>query len=411
MKKAVSDMVDFVIDFPEALYLEIYGFILDFLLKFGVDSDVVIDAIMRTQTRRRKYQHPASVLVLKKANRLGKGRKEFLQMRLLESPEQKYRPIVPIIEEPAPVRQLRNRRTGYVDDSRTPCPTSEHLPQNASFSSIQNGRVPERMVFPVDSNGLVCAVKRKLFADDDNVQIPVASKPVQGIPRTPLSLPAGRCHSVGQNFSGKILRKQKRFYKRRDSNSIEKPFVCSICPDRSFAYKGNLVLHMKKKHSGPGTGKARTKRQENVIPAFSCPVCLQGYASKYRCKAHMERHHPEIQDWNPISNIDSVHQVKHKPMLVKKKGRNVRRLSRKTVLKTTRKSTAPLSETQISSLEYKKSSHLRSSSNSRHHFTKKEINPIQLPNRAEISIKFDPVRYSNLTHIRTRQQFRAAVVK
>lgn len=411
MKKAVTDMVDFIIDFPEALYLEIYGFILDFLLKFGVDSDVVIDAIMRTQTRRRKYQHPASVLVLRKANRLGKGRKEFLQMRLLESPEQTYRPIVPIIEEPAPVRQLRNRRTGCVDDSRTPCSTSTELPHTAS--SIQHTRVPERMVFPVDSNGLICAVKRKLFVDDDNAQIPVNSKPVQDIPRTHRTITTGQCQYVGQNGNRKILRKQKRFYKRRDSNTIEKPFACSICPDRSFAYKGNLVLHMKKKHSGPGTGKARTKRQENLIPAFSCPVCLQGYASKYRCKAHIERHHPEVEDWDPISNIDSIHHIKTKTKQDKKKGRNIKRLSRKILLKSTRKSVVPLSETQISSLEYKKASQLRSSSKSysRPHFTKKEIIPIQFPNRAEISIKFDPLLYSNLNNVRTRQQFRAAFVK
>ncbi|CAL8083267.1 unnamed protein product [Orchesella dallaii] len=313
MKNAVREMVNFIVEFPEALYLEKYGFILDFLLKFGIPDDVVIDAVMRTQRRRRKCQEPASVLVLKKANKLGnKGRKEFLQKRL-SSPRRKYDPVVPIVKEAPPVRQLRNRTTGGRGGDRTPAEATienvVHSNLDTNNEKLPNSGVTKPNPGQVLTHSKIYAVKRKLFHDvspNSNCQTE------ENVSASELLVPTGG--RIGNSVlttgsrAANLFFKPRKMYQRRDKSVIETPFTCTMCPDRSFAYKGNLVLHMKKKHSQEAANKIFRKRKPrgpDYVPPFSCPVCLVGYSTKYKCKVHIQQFHPEQKDWQPIPNVTS----------------------------------------------------------------------------------------------------------
>lgn len=395
MKKAATEMTNFIVEYPEALYLELYGFILDFLLKFGVQPEVIIDAVMRTQARRRKCQRPASVLILKKANSLGKGKREFLQQKLLESPEQKYDPVVPIVNEPPPVRTLRNRKAagGETKTDLNHSPESATLTRPLIASASQCGQlVTTAEITNLNNNNnrasdnLVFAVKRKLFVDDT----PETSKTINNDP-------IRFTNPVDFQNGGTTGNRKKRFYVRRDSNTIDKPFSCNICPNRSFAYKGNLVLHMKKKHQAQ-SGKQIRKRQENRIPAFSCPVCLQGYASKYKCKAHVQRIHPEHADWPPLCNEDSF-KLNKRPAMAEVRRYNA---GRAVFRKNKRQSIVPLSETQNSS----SSEHGKPSQSQIRCKLNSGFAQFLEAGKQQINGRTMPI---STLHLRTRGQFRAAI--
>lgn len=288
MKNAVFDMVNFIIDYPEALYLETYGFILDFFLRFRAHSEVIIDTVMRTQRRRMKSQRPASVLVLKQAKLLGKGRSEFLQQRLLRTADKRYDPIVPFTPEPVPVRHLRNRKIGSnTEETLESAKQSQPVLRNEFSEAIC--RADHNPSSTEKESDLVQKAKRKLFDEKSDVV------------RAPIAANGKPLFTQYRGASGNtFIRRQKRFYNRRDNSIIEKPFICSLCAGRSFAYKGNMVLHMKKHHPNEIKKTVKSRLPENYVPPFYCPVCNRGFSGKYKCKAHIVKLHPDHSDWHPV---------------------------------------------------------------------------------------------------------------